>query len=104
MYPNKIRGGAAGAELSGRHSKISIGSNIINAPLRARGLRAKSNARKITLGRLLIVGGKCLPIQKTVAAQKAAFQATQKRSGDTEARRGRESFRENETENTWSPN
>ena len=57
----------------------------------------KSVSRQLTLGRLLIVGGKGLSLQKRIAAQKADYNATEKRSAQLVANQERISYRDGET-------
>ena len=72
----KIKEGGVGEELSQTLSNVALGANILNHLLRSWGPRVKTIAGQLTLGRLLIVGDKGLALQKSIAAQKAEYEAT----------------------------
>lgn len=72
----KIKEDGVGAELSQILSKVAHGRNILNHLVRTGGQNMKSIAKKMTLGRLSVVGDKGMALQKRITAQKAAYATT----------------------------
>ena len=93
----RIKEDGVGEELQQTLAKVALGSNILNHLVRTGGPLTKQYTRKMTLGRLLIVGGKALSLQKSVTAQKAAFEATKKHLANAEAKIEKTSLKDSET-------
>lgn len=98
----RMRGDRNGDELSHVHTKVSLSANIVNKLSRVQNEPMTYIARQATLGRLLIIGERPLSLQKTIASQKAAFQATQQHSASVEASKEKQSLgTQTQETNTW---
>lgn len=90
----RMREDGVGRELSRRLSKLASGSNILNQTIRGNSQNSNMEtiARTLTIGKLLVDGGKGLSLQKGTEAQKAAFLTTKKHAAEIEAKQEKKSY------------